>query len=151
MSLYRHLPNRDAVLSAVVDRLAADAAPSPDPDADWPAVVRAFAHGYRAVLLRHPRAVPLLATHPVTVETGLDAMAGVLDRFAAAGIGRERALTVVQSVAVFTLGRALAQVGAPGDEPPAPEHAGYYDRWYADGVEALLTGFAAAAGRAGAR
>lgn len=143
MSLYRHLPNRDAVLAAVVDHLAAEAAPDPGPGADWPAAVRAFAHGYRSVLLRHPRAVPLLATHPVTVESGLAAMAAVLDRFAAAGIDRDRALTVIQSAAVFTLGHALAQVGAPGDEPPAPEHADYYDRWYAEGLEALVEGFTA--------
>jgi TetR/AcrR family transcriptional regulator, tetracycline repressor protein len=141
MSLYRHLANRDAVLAAVVDHLVAQAVVEPDPDGPWRPAVRAFADGYRAVLLDHPRAVPLMATHPVTVDTGLALMAGVLGRFEAAGIGREQALTVVQSVTVFTLGHALAQVGADGELPPA-EAAGYYDTWYDEAVEALLDGFA---------
>lgn len=140
MSLYRHLANRDAVLAAVVDHLAGEAVLDAGPEASWRPAVRGFADRYRAVLLRHPRAAPLLATHPVTVDTGLALMTPVLDRFTAAGIDRERALTVVQSVVVFTLGHALAQVGADGELPPA-DAAGYYDSWYDEAVEALLDGF----------
>lgn len=140
MSLYRHLDNRDAVLAAVVDHLAALAAIDPAPGAPWRSALRGFADRYRAVLLGHPRAVPLLATHPVTVDTGLALMAGVLGTFDAAGIDRERALIVVQSVVVFTLGHALAQVGAKGELPPT-EAVGYYDTWYDDAVEAMLAGF----------
>jgi TetR/AcrR family tetracycline transcriptional repressor len=140
MSLYRHLANRDAVLSAVVDHLVARAAEDPAPGTSWRPALRGFADRYRAVLLDHPRAVPLLATHPVTVETGLALMAGVLGAFEAAGVARDRALTVVQSVVVFTLGHALAQVGRDGELPPA-DAAGYYDSWYDDAVEAMLDGF----------
>jgi TetR/AcrR family transcriptional regulator, tetracycline repressor protein len=140
MSLYRHLANRDAVLSAVVDHLVAQAAEEPVPGASWRSAVRGFADRYRAVLLDHPRAVPLLATHPVTIDTGLALMAGVLGAFDAAGVDRDRALTVVQSVVVFTLGHALAQVGPDGELPPA-DAGGYYDAWYNDAVEAMLDGF----------
>jgi TetR/AcrR family tetracycline transcriptional repressor len=140
MSLYRHLANRDAVLSAVVDHLVAQAAREPAPGTGWRPAVRGFADRYRAVLLTHPRAVPLLATHPVTVETGLALMAGVLGAFEAAGVGRDRALTVVQSVVVFTLGHALAQVGSGGEELPEGADE-YYRSWYDEAVEAMLDGF----------
>jgi TetR/AcrR family tetracycline transcriptional repressor len=145
MSLYRHLANRDAVLAAVVDHLVAQAAQDPAPGTAWRSAVRGFADRYRAVLLDHPRAVPLLATHPVTVETGLALMAGVLGAFDAAGVGRDRALTVVQSVVVFTLGHALAQVGRDGELPPADASA-YYDSWYDVAVEAMVDGFDRQAG-----
>lgn len=136
MSLYRHLPNRAAVLAAVVDHLVAEAATEPEPTASWHRAARDFAGAYRAVLLRHPRAVPLLATHPVSIDTGLALMNGVLARFAAEGIAQERALTVLQSVGVFTLGHALAQTGTG----PADDLA-YYDAWYEEGLAALLDGF----------
>jgi AcrR family transcriptional regulator len=140
MSLYRHLANRDAVLSAVVDHLVAQAAVDAAPGTSWRTAVRGFADRYRAVLLDHPRAVPLLATHPVTVDTGLALMAGVLGAFEAAGVDRERALTVVQSVVVFTLGHALAQVGAGGEEVSEGAEE-YYRSWYDEAVEAMLDGF----------
>ncbi|WP_433203866.1 TetR/AcrR family transcriptional regulator [Dactylosporangium sp. CS-047395] len=136
MSLYRHFDSRDAVLAGVVDALAltVDVAPAPD----WPGMLRGFAEGYRAMLLRHPRAVALLATHPVDAERGRALIAPLLTAFAADGIDDERAVTIVQSVAVFTLGHALAQVGG---EPPDPATGPYYDAWFEAGLSALVRGF----------
>lgn len=136
MSLYRHFPNREALLADVVDCLAATVEFAP---ADgWTAMLRAFAEGYRAMLLRHPHAVALLATHPLHPGRGRDLVAPLLTGFAAAGIGDERAVTIVQSVAVFTLGHALAQVGG---EPPDPATTPYYDAWYEAGLGAMIHGF----------
>ncbi|GAA3452998.1 hypothetical protein GCM10018962_48310 [Dactylosporangium matsuzakiense] len=137
MSLYRHFASRDAVLAAVVDALAHTV--DFVPHRTWPETLRSFAEGYRAMLLRHPRAVALLATHPVDERRGRELIAPLLTAFAEAGVGDERAVTIVQSVAVFTLGHALAQVGGA---PPAPETGPYYDAWFAAGLTALLKGFA---------
>ncbi|MEU5564391.1 TetR/AcrR family transcriptional regulator [Micromonospora musae] len=146
MSLYRHLPNREAVLAAVVDHLAIAAITDLDPGRSWAEGLTAFATAYRQMLLNHPRAVPLLATHPMNVRTGLALIQVVLDRADAEGVPRPHALTAVQSVAVFVLGHALAQVGTPpGTSPPAletPEATEYYDRWFAEGLAAMVTGFA---------
>jgi TetR/AcrR family transcriptional regulator, tetracycline repressor protein len=100
--------------------------------------LRNFAGGCRAMLLRHPRAVALLATHPLGPDRGRELITLLLAGFAEAGIGDERAVTIVQSVAVFTLGHALAQVGR---EPPAPATAPYYDAWFGAGLDALIRGF----------
>lgn len=140
MSLYRHLPNRDAVLSAVVNRLVAGALTDLDPGESWPEAARRFALAYRDMLLGHPNAVPLLATHPVDVDATVALLGGVLDRFAVAGVGREPALMVVQSVGVYVLGHALAQVGAP-PVPVDPVALDYYDRWFATGLDAIIAGF----------
>jgi TetR/AcrR family transcriptional regulator, tetracycline repressor protein len=143
MSLYRHLPGRDAVLAAVVNRLVSEVAVDLPADAGWPDALRAFALGYRAMLLRHPHAVPLLATQPVDVDTGMALAAPVLDRSRAAGIGQDDAVTALQSVTVFVLGHALAQVGTPpgAEDPPPAAPADYYDRWFAAGLNAMIEGF----------
>ncbi|MEV6868347.1 TetR/AcrR family transcriptional regulator C-terminal domain-containing protein [Streptosporangium subroseum] len=144
MSLYRHVPNRDALLAAVVDHLFAESLVEFLPSGSWPQALTRFAESYRRTLLAHPHAVPLLATHPVDVDGGLSLLAGLLERFSAAGVERADALTVVQSVGVYVLGHALAQVGRPPGAPelePSPEAAAYYDRWFEAGLHAMVSGF----------
>ncbi|MER8188440.1 TetR/AcrR family transcriptional regulator C-terminal domain-containing protein [Kitasatospora sp. NPDC094015] len=149
MSLYRHLPGRDAILSAVVDQLFASAVADLDPGPAWPDALTAFAVAYRRMLLEHPNAVPLLATHPVSPDTAVPALAALLERFTAAGVPEDEALIRIQSVGVFTLGHALAQVGSGGstedhDTGPAapdPTSLDYYQRWFDAGLQALVAGF----------
>jgi TetR/AcrR family tetracycline transcriptional repressor len=141
MSLYRHFPNRDAVLAAVVNRLTTSTAYTAG--GTWTASLRAFATAYRGMLLDHPHAVALLATHPMDESIGISLIAPLLSQFAAEGIEQDQAITVVQSVAVFTLGHALAQVGG---EPPDPSTAPYYDAWFDAGLTALLRGFGSTPG-----
>ncbi|MFF5204410.1 TetR/AcrR family transcriptional regulator [Streptosporangium sp. NPDC000396] len=144
MSLYRHVPNRDALLTEVVNHLFAEALVELPPGEPWPAALTRFASAYRRTLLAHPHAVPLLATHPVDIDTGLSLMTPLLERFADAGVDRADALTAIQSVGVYVLGHALAQVGTPPGAP-APEHspeaAAYYDGWFEAGLHAMVSGF----------
>ena len=146
MSVYRYLPNRDAVLAAVVDELVTGVESTVAPGEPWPEALAGFAAGYRRMLLAHPRAVPLLATHPVDVDAGLVLLGPVLERFAAAGVDQQDALMAVQSVVVYVLGHALAQVGTPSGAAPVPEPppgaADYYDQWFAAGLRAMVGGFA---------
>jgi AcrR family transcriptional regulator len=145
MSLYRHLPNRDAVLAAVVDRLFATALDGFEPGGSWPEALTRFAAAYRRMLLDHPHAAPLLATHPVDVSAALPLVAGILDRFAAAGVGEDDATVALQSVGVYVLGHALAQTGTPPGTAPAaePDRAAlaWYDGWFEAGLGALVDGF----------
>lgn len=146
MSLYRHVPNRDAILAAIVNRLFATALAGFDPGPTWAQAVTRFAVAYRRMLLDHPHAVPLLATYPVDVESSLPLLAGVLDRFTAAGIEQDESLIVIQSVGVYVLGHALAQVGTPpGSDapapPPDPAALDFYERWFTTGLDAIVTGF----------
>jgi TetR/AcrR family tetracycline transcriptional repressor len=146
MSLYRHLPGRDAVLSAVVNRLFTTALTGLDPGPSWTESTTRFALAYRTMLLDHPHAVPLLATHPVDTDLALPLLADVLERFTAAGIDQDHALITIQSVGVYVLGHALAQVGTPpGSDtttrPTDPTALAYYDRWFATGLRAIITGF----------
>ena len=60
--LYRHVPNKGAVLDGVaeivLEQLAVDTA-----DPDWAGQLRTVAHDFRRLALAHPNVVPLLVTH----------------------------------------------------------------------------------------
>nr|WP_083873209.1 TetR/AcrR family transcriptional regulator C-terminal domain-containing protein [Nocardia testacea] len=69
MVIYRHVPNKAAVLDGVAEvvfaELSVDATAS-----DWVAEVRRVAREFRRVALAHPRVVPLLVTRPLATPLG---------------------------------------------------------------------------------
>ena len=62
MSLYRHIPSRDAIVRDVVALLLDEIELEAPPGADWAEGAKAVARSYRAMALRHPRAFELVAT-----------------------------------------------------------------------------------------
>ncbi len=68
--LYRHLPNKAAVLDGVAEivlaQLSVDTA-----DPDWAAQLRSVAHDFRRLTITHPNVVPLLVTRPLATPLGL--------------------------------------------------------------------------------
>ncbi|MDZ4170230.1 MAG: TetR family transcriptional regulator [Coriobacteriia bacterium] len=65
MSLYHHVPNKDALLDGVVElALAAQAPTAPPPSGDWKATVIAAVCGFRRALITHPNVLPHMITHP---------------------------------------------------------------------------------------
>jgi AcrR family transcriptional regulator len=67
--IYRHVPNKGAVLDGVAEiilsQLAVDSA-----DTDWVNQVRLVAHDFRRLAIAHPNAVPLLVTRPLATPLG---------------------------------------------------------------------------------
>ncbi|MFD6157709.1 TetR/AcrR family transcriptional regulator C-terminal domain-containing protein [Nocardia sp. NPDC060256] len=70
MVIYRHLPNKAAVLDGVAEivvaQLSVDAT-----DPDWAAQLRTVARDFRGLALAHPKVVPLLVTRPLATPLGL--------------------------------------------------------------------------------
>ena len=64
MILYRHAPNKAALLDGVAEMVLAQLKVDPA-DPDWAGQLRAVARGYRALALAHPNVVPLLVTRPL--------------------------------------------------------------------------------------
>jgi AcrR family transcriptional regulator len=161
MTIYYYVPNRDAVLDGLIERVATSAF-MVDPDAEWRSLLRDFASGFRRELLRHPGVLPLVSTRPVATLDAmrkLEAAVAVLRR---AGFGLREAFHVVNTVAMFTTGHCLAEVDPPGTPPPQipdidPEefpnvtaaiHAGLgtpedHQARFDYALEALITGFTA--------
>jgi AcrR family transcriptional regulator len=80
MSLYHHVPNKDAILDGMVDLVFGEIA-LPAQGGDWRAAMRARAGSVRAVLLRHPWALRVIesrkAPGPATLAHH-DAVLGAL-------------------------------------------------------------------------
>ena len=66
MAIYRHFTNKAAVLAGVVEVLLAELVIPPPSNVPWQAVFRDVSRAYRALLLRHPHAIPLLAALPLS-------------------------------------------------------------------------------------
>jgi AcrR family transcriptional regulator len=132
MALYYHLPNKEAVLDGVVERVvgeiqAAVAGLDADrSDADWRAQLRRRFLGARDVMLRHPWAPGLFGTR-TTVPAGLYAYYdGILGTLVAAGFSYRighRALHAFGSMALGfvqeTFSPASAGDGSDVDDPEA--------------------------------
>ena len=70
MILYRHAPNKAALLDGVAETVLAPLAVDPA-DSDWAAQLRTVARRYRALALAHPNVVPLLVTRPLATPLAL--------------------------------------------------------------------------------
>jgi AcrR family transcriptional regulator len=70
MILYRHTPNKAALLDGVAETVLAQLTVDPA-DPDWAAQLRTVARDYRRLALAHPRMVPLLVTRPLATPLAL--------------------------------------------------------------------------------
>ncbi|MEV0713231.1 TetR/AcrR family transcriptional regulator C-terminal domain-containing protein [Asanoa sp. NPDC050611] len=123
MTLYNYVPNKDALLDGLVDRVMEIAFSGlPDPvSGDWVPWIREFAHKLRAALLAHPGVLPLAGTRPVNSPEALRTSERWLAAMRAAGVPLGRAMDVVNVIATFTIGHTLAEAGqTPGHEGSEP-------------------------------
>ena len=121
MSLYHHLPNKTALLDAMVDRVFAEMDP-PSGD-DWRAGLRARAVSQRAVLRRHRWALSVIesrATPGYETIRHHEATLGFLRRtgFAVRATGHAYAL-----LDAFVMGFVLQEQQLPFDDDSAPDVA----------------------------
>ncbi len=70
MILYRHAPNKAALLDGVTETVLAALTVDPA-DPDWAAQLRTVARRYRTLALAHPNVVPLLVTRPLATPLSL--------------------------------------------------------------------------------
>ncbi|MFC4128377.1 TetR/AcrR family transcriptional regulator [Nocardia rhizosphaerae] len=117
MSLYHHVPNKDAILDGVVDTVftAIDLPPTDSPD--WRAAIRARARSARAVLAEHTWALGLLDSRrtpgPATLRHH-DAVLGVLRR---AGFDLPTAAHAISLIDSYVHGYVLQEASLPITTP----------------------------------
>jgi AcrR family transcriptional regulator len=70
MILYRHAPNKAALLDGVAETVLAQLDVNAS-DPDWAGQLRAVARNYRTLALAHPHVVPLIVTRPLATPLGL--------------------------------------------------------------------------------
>lgn len=113
MSLYHHVPNKDAILDGVVDVVFAAIDLPPTDVADWRDAIRVRARSARQVLSRHSWALGLVDSRttpgPVTVRH-LDAVLGVLRR---AGFDLPTAATAFSLLDSYVYGFVVQEASLP--------------------------------------
>jgi AcrR family transcriptional regulator len=127
MVLYRHVPNKAAVLDGVVElvfeQLSVDTT-SPD----WVAALRTLAHDFRDLARAHPNVVPLLVTRPLSTPLGmrprgiLKNLEDVVALLTRAGFDGIDALHVYRALFAFLFGHVLTELQEIVERPEETDH-----------------------------
>jgi AcrR family transcriptional regulator len=113
--LYRHVPNKAAVLDGVAEivlaQLSVDTA-----DPDWAGQLRVVAHDFRQLAVTHPNVVPLLVTRPLATPLGqrppgmLRPIEDVLALLTSAGFTGDDALHIYRVLFGYLYGHILNEL-----------------------------------------
>jgi AcrR family transcriptional regulator len=122
MILYRHAPNKAALLDGVAETVLAQLTVDPA-DPDWAAQLRTVARGYRALALAHPHVVPLLVTRPLATPLALRPrgtlrpLEDVLALLTRAGFSGPDALHIYRALFGFLHGHVLNELQELVEKP----------------------------------
>jgi TetR/AcrR family tetracycline transcriptional repressor len=110
MAVYHHVPNKDALLEAVVHHVFS-AMPPPPSDGPWPDRVRRWAETYRSVAEAHPNLVLRIVSDPAAVAVAAvlanEALYAALD---AAGLSPGEVVRAADLIVDYVNGFTLGQV-----------------------------------------
>jgi AcrR family transcriptional regulator len=151
MSLYNHVPNKDALLDGIHERILLSLE-APAHTRSWQAFVRHQALALHGALQSHPNAIPLFATRPAATAASMDRLERYLEVLSRAGFKPIDALSIVQLVAQLVVGHAMWTTSVDvvlldDDAPPHVKQASRaLTKWNPDrelelGIDALIHGF----------
>ncbi|UQS22943.1 TetR/AcrR family transcriptional regulator C-terminal domain-containing protein [Amycolatopsis thermalba] len=119
MALYRHVPDKEALLGLVADAIAADhVRPAEAGDGPWPDRLRALAHGMRRELRAYPGFAELIMTRSNHGPGGLRLAETIAEILAAAGLDEPAQARFYLVFLDVVLGRAHREVHG---DPTTPE------------------------------
>jgi AcrR family transcriptional regulator len=112
MSLYNHIADKDALLDGIVELLWQEVADDQPTDADWHTTLRHLGQSIRAMLHRHPKAVPLPLTRAALTTPMLRAYHRALRATTDSGIGQAEAVELLRTVVGYAFGCTLTELSA---------------------------------------
>ncbi len=118
MSIYHHLPNKEAIIDGMVDLVFSEI-DLPPTDVDWKQAIRQRAASARTVLARHPWAAPLMESRTSPGPATLRHHDAVLGCLLAGGFSLEMTAHAYAVIDAFIYGFALQEASLPataGDE-----------------------------------
>jgi AcrR family transcriptional regulator len=104
MSLYNHVPNKDALLDAVAEYIMAGFEFAVDSQADWPDQARALVRAFRDISRRYPRCINVVIMRQLNTAAGLQPLESALATARAAGFDGEVAVRIMRTFVAYALG-----------------------------------------------
>jgi AcrR family transcriptional regulator len=124
MSIYKHFPNKDAILEGISEAVLAEVevpAAGPDPVG----ALREAARSYRQTARRHPRVFPLIATRPVGGAAGMRVVDAVAALLLASGLTATAAISLYRVLDSYITGFALMDIARTRRCGAAPDIGGF--------------------------
>lgn len=149
MAIYHHLPNKRALLSALIgEAFSGMRVPEREQTEGWRGRVRAWARAFREVSCAHPRLVAHLASYPeAAAEATLESTEELYAAFEAAGMPPREIVGAVGVVVDYLNGFALAEAsGAVGQPDEQQEMVAMLDARPRGELPAMRRTFEALAG-----
>lgn len=113
MSIYNHVPDKEAILDGVCEVVLAELTPVAD-EGPWRTRARRQAIRFRELGLRHRNVFPLFATRPIGAYASTRALAETsLGNLEEAGFDRAVAVMAYRTMVRYVLGFVLAEIAAP--------------------------------------
>ncbi|MDQ3922836.1 MAG: TetR/AcrR family transcriptional regulator C-terminal domain-containing protein [Actinomycetota bacterium] len=113
MSLYNHVPNKEALLNGMVRILLERLEIPLDGSGGWEERVREAFRSYRQLAREHPNVFPLFAMRPLSTVESLR----IIELLRSAGFGTVPALHAFRALSSFTIGYSLAEIQGFALEP----------------------------------
>ncbi len=124
VTIYRQLPNKDAILAGVAEKLWREMAPpdgapaaspeagaaSPPGPADWREQVRGMWLALNSLMQRHPNAIPIIARGGSYSPSAGEGTAGMLRIFKDAGLTPEQAAELLHILSACVVGFGFANL-----------------------------------------
>ncbi|MEU7744131.1 TetR/AcrR family transcriptional regulator C-terminal domain-containing protein [Nonomuraea sp. NPDC049158] len=111
MSLYNHVPNKDALLNGVAEAVLSQIEFTDDPDAHWTDRVRMQARAFRQIAHGHPRSTMLVVSRQLHSNAGLLPVERALATLRSAGFDGVDAVRVLRMFIAYIVGSLLREVG----------------------------------------
>jgi AcrR family transcriptional regulator len=124
-SLYNHFATKEEILDAAANEIIGGVDLSMFGREEWPVALADWARGYRAALVAHPNAVPLIARGPARRPAALKLAETVFGALVDAGWPRRDATSIGAAMRYFVAGSALGSF-ALGFEADARLYAADY-------------------------
>ena len=112
MTIYHHVPNKEAIIDGMVDRVFAEI-DLPPTDTDWRSAMLVRCRSMRTVLADHPWAAPLMETRTSPGPATLTHHDAVLGCFRRAGFSLELTGHAFPIIDAFLFGFALQEATLP--------------------------------------
>lgn len=121
MSLYNHVPNKDALLDGMVEVMLRKVEIPPQNE-DWEARIREAYRRFRKLAHEHPNVFPLLIVRPPDTMDGTWLVETFLETLYGAGFDVQTALQAYRTLTSFTVGYVISEIRGfamePGDGRP---------------------------------